>query len=353
MLQQGDDPEEALLYAKLELFHDQVFCFTPKGQVIALPKGATTLDFAYAVHTDIGDQFVGAKINGVRMPIRTPLKNSDVVEIDTSVNAVLPSEWTTLVTTGRARSGIRRRIKRMRLEEQARLGREMAESVFAGAKLEFSPKAIKEAVRKLVGEKGKIEDVLAKVGAGELTVNQLVEAAYPGAALEAEGEIRPAARRAFSPRAAIIGLPPRAPVRMGKCCAPVPGERIVGVRDADGAITVHAIHCETWEREDPPESSLLDLGWNKDSEGAFGFSQVLVTVRNEVGVLSEVAAAIARYGVSIANIKMRNHSADFVDLYIDVEIRNERQLAQMLAGLRAISTVISAERREDFVVERE
>ena len=126
----------------------------------------------------------------------------------------------------------------------------------------------------------------------------------------------------------------------------LPGERIVGIREDDGDIAVHTIACEVWARLDPPESKLIDLSWNKEAEAVFGFTQVIVTVRNEIGVLSEVAAVIARYGVSIANIKMRNQSSDFVDLSIDLEVKNERQLVQMLAGLRTISTVVSAERRE-------
>ncbi len=344
MLQQGDDPEEALRYAKLELFQDQVFAFTPKGQVIALPKGSTPIDFAYAVHTGVGDQFIGAKINGVSKPPRTPLRNGDVVHILTSERAPPPAEWETLAVSGRARSAIRKRIKKMQFEEQVALGRSMAEGVFAGAHLEFSAKAVKAGLARL-GEKS-VDEVLAKVGRGELNVNQLVDAAYPGAAHEAESEIRPAGRKAFKPRIAIVGLTPGVAVKMARCCTPLPGERIVGIREDDGSILVHTIYCETLARLDPPQAQWIDLGWNKETADVFGFSQILVTVRNEIGVLSDVAGVIARYGVSIANIKMKNRSQDFVELYIDVEVKDEKQLTQMLAGLRASTAVLSAERHE-------
>lgn len=343
MLEQGDDPEEALRHAKLELFHDQVFCFTPKGQLISLPKSATSIDFAYALHTKVGDQWVGAKINGVSMPARTPLKNGDMVQILTSENAPVP-EGDKLAVTGRAKAALRRRVNKLKHEEKIELGRKKAEAVFAGAKLDFSPKAVKAALKKLKATR--IEDVLAKVGEDKMTVNELVEAAYPGASTEVEGEIRPAARKKFKPSAAIVGLPAGAKNRMAACCSPVPGERIIGIREDDGDIAVHTIACEIWARSDPPESRLIDLSWNADAEDVFGFTQVIVTVRNEIGVLSDVAAAIARYGVSIANIKMRNQKSDFVDLYIDLEVKNERQLVQMLAGLRAIASVVTAERRE-------
>lgn len=344
MFQHGEDLDEALRYAKLELFQDQVFCFTPKGRVIALPKGATALDFAYAVHTDVGDQCVGAKINSAPRPLRTPLKNGDVVQIIRAENAPPPAEWETIAVTGRARSAIRRRVKKMQRDEQIALGRSIAEGVFAGAHLEFSPKAVREALARL-GEKS-VDDVLAKVGRGDLTVQQLVEAVYPGASHEIESEIRAARDQSFKPRAAIEGLTPGVAVKMARCCSPLPGERIVGIRQDDGAILVHTIHCESLAREDPPQSLWIDLRWRRDSAGVSAFAQIVVTVRNEVGVLSDVAGIIARYGVSIANIKMRNRSQEFVELVVDLEVKDARQLEQLLAGLRASAAVLSAERNE-------
>jgi RelA/SpoT family (p)ppGpp synthetase len=343
MFQQGEDPEEALRYAKLELFQDQVFCFTPRGRVIALPKGATALDFAYAVHTDVGDTTIGAKINGVSKPLRTPLKNGDAVLVLRSENAPVPPEWETMAVTGRARSAIRRRIKKMKRAEHIELGRSMAESVFAGAQLELSPKAITAALVKL-GEKS-VEGVFARVGRGELSVSDLVEAVYPGASHEKEGEIRAAGMTPFRPRLAIDGLPPRVTVTMGRCCAPIPGERIVGIREAD-LVVVHAIDCAVLERDDPTQSQWIDLKWRERSDGVTAYAKIVVTVRNEIGVLSDVAGVIARYGVSIANIRLDNRSTDFVELFIDVAVKDLRQLEQMLAGLRASANVLSANRNE-------
>ncbi|MEZ5897309.1 MAG: bifunctional (p)ppGpp synthetase/guanosine-3',5'-bis(diphosphate) 3'-pyrophosphohydrolase, partial [Parvularculaceae bacterium] len=239
MFQHGDDPEEALRYAKLELFQDQVFCFTPKGRVIALPRAATGLDFAYAVHTDVGDTCIGVKINGVSRPLRTSLKNGDVVLVLRSENAPVPPEWESMAITGRARAAIRRRVKKMQYAEHVELGRSMAENVFAGAKLELSAKAIRAALSRL-NEKT-VDDVFARVGRGDLAVADLVEAVYPGASLETEGEIRAAGMTPFRPRLAIDHLPPGASVTMGRCCAPIPGERIVGIRDDAGDVVVHAI----------------------------------------------------------------------------------------------------------------
>ncbi|MFQ5563624.1 MAG: RelA/SpoT family protein [Parvularculaceae bacterium] len=344
MFQHGDDLDEALRYAKLELFQDQVFCFTPKGRVIALPRGATGIDFAYAVHTDIGDSCIGVKINGVARPLRTALNNGDVVLILRSEKAPPPAEWESIAVTGKARAAIRRRIKKMQRAEHVALGRSIAESVFSGAHLEFSAKAVRAALTRL-GLKT-VEDVLARVGRGDLSVNEVIEAAYPGAAHAAEGEIRAAALRPFKPRVAIEGLTPGVSVIMAGCCTPLPGERIIGIRQDDGSIKVHTIYCETLAREDPPQDRWLDLKWRHDQESTSAFARISVTVRNGVGVLSEIASIIARYGVSIANMKMRNRSKDFIELIMDVELKDAKQLAQMLAGLRASASVISADRNE-------
>ena len=345
MFQHGDDPEEALAYAKLELFQDQVFVFTPKGRVISMPKGATALDFAYAVHTDVGDTCVGAKINGVQKPLRTPLKNGDVVLVLRSDNASPLPEWETMAITGKARSAIRRRIKKMQFAEQVALGRRLAENVFTGAQLEFSRKAVRQALTRL-GEKS-VDNVLAQVGRGEISVSDLVEAVYPGASFDVEAEIRAPGIEPFRPRLAIQGLPPGTPVTMGRCCTPVPGERIVGIRDARDDITVHTIYCDALAVEDPPQDRWVDLKWREEKD-IVAYTQITISARNEIGVLSDIAAIIARYGVSIANIKMDGGGRDFVTLVIDIEVKDSKQLMQLLAGLRASASVMSAERSEPY-----
>ncbi len=342
MFQAGEDPDEALKYAKLELFQDQVFCFTPKGRVIALPKGATPLDFAYGVHTDVGDQCIGAKINGVQRPLRTALNNGDVVEILRSDHAPVPAEWESIAVMGRTRSAIRRRVKKMQHDETVALGRSIAESVFTGANLEFSLKGVREGLKRL--GKSSVDDVLSAIGRGELPVGDLVEAVYPGASIESESEIRGASMSAFRPRLAIAGLTPGVKVEMARCCTPLPGERIVGIRQDDGAIRVHAISCDTLEQEDPPQERWLDLKWRDQEETGGASTRIRATVRNGLGVLSELAGIVARYGVSIVNIRIHNRSREFVDFIMDVELKDARQLAHMLAGLRASPNLIDVER---------
>ena len=343
MFQSGEDPDEALRYAKLELFQDQVFCFTPLSRVIALPKGATPIDFAYAVHTDVGDQCIGAEINGIQRPMRTALNSGDVVNILRSENAPVPAEWETIAITGRARNAIRRRIKKMQYDEHLALGRSIAESVFTGAHLQFSIKGVRSGLKKL-GKKS-VEDVLVSIGRGDLSVSTLIEAVYPGATMESDREVRAGGLHRFKPLVAIAGLPPGVPVTMARCCTPIPGERIVGIREEGGGVTVHTIYCDVLAEEDPPQNRWIDVKWrDREDEVITAFARVVVTVRNGVGVLSEVAGIIARYGVSIANIALRNRSKEFFDLIMDVEVNDARQLTQALAGVRASINVISAER---------
>ena len=344
MFQHGDDPEEALRYAKLELFQDQVFCFTPKGRVISLPKGSTSLDFAYAVHTDIGDSCIGAEINGSQRPLRTPLKNGDVVKVLRSDNAPAPAEWETIAITGKARTAVRRRIKLMQYKEHRALGRSIAESVFSHEHLQFSLKAVRGALKRL--NLKSVDDVLVAIGRGDLSTNELIDAVYPGAAHSGDGEIRVASLKEFKPRLAISGLTPGVQVRMASCCNPIPGERIVGIRGDDGVIMVHTIYCETLAKEDPPQSRWLDLNWRENDDETSAFAKIYITVHNGIGVLSEIAGIIARYGISIASIDLRNRSTEFIDFVMDVEVKDARQLSLALAGLRATASVIAADRQE-------
>ena len=347
MFQHGEDLDEALAYAKLELFQDQVFVFTPKGRVIALTKGATALDFAYAVHTDIGDTCVGAKINNAQRQLRTPLKNGDVVQVLRSDNASVPLDWEKIAVTGKARAAIRKRIKKMEHDEQTALGQRLAENIFASAQLQFSEKALRQALPKL--EQETVDHALAALGRGEFSAHFLLEAVYPGAGHDGvEGEIRTAGAEPFRPRQAIDGLPPGVPTIMGQCCTPVPGERIVGIRDHDNAVTVHTIYCQILERDDPDQSKWLDLKWREEAEAIKAITRITITMRNELGVLSEVAGIIARYGVSVISINMEQGAQDFVTIRVRIEVKNQRQLMQLLAGLRAAASVLSAERNEDY-----
>ena len=198
MLAEGDTPEEFLEHTKLELFQDQVFCFTPKGRLIALPRGATPIDFAYAVHTDVGDTCVGAKINGRTMPLMTELHNGDEVEIVCSKAQVPPAAWESMVVTGKARSAIRRATRAAVRRQYAGLGRRILERAFERAKRPYSDELMKAILPRLA--QNNLEDMLAAVGRGEIPSANVLKAAYPD-----HKEERPAPRRVRAARRAGSG----------------------------------------------------------------------------------------------------------------------------------------------------
>ncbi|MEL6111690.1 MAG: bifunctional (p)ppGpp synthetase/guanosine-3',5'-bis(diphosphate) 3'-pyrophosphohydrolase [Pseudomonadota bacterium] len=346
---QGEDPDEALKYAKLELFQDQVFCFTPKGRVIALPKGSSALDFAYAVHTDIGDSCIGVEINKRSRPLRTALTNGDVVRVLRADNARPPAEWEDIAFTGRARTAIRRRLKELEYSDQIAMGRRVAESAFSGAKLDFSPKAVKQALERL--NIASTDEVLAQVGRGDLSVTALVEAIYPGAPPISENEVRAASAGALVDAKSIVaGITPGFAASLAPCCRPIPGDRIVGIKSIPGDsprhLHVHTIFCKTLARRDPALDRWVDLRWRSDQSAYRAASSIKMTVHNEVGGLSEIASIIARYGVSVTNISFINRTPDFFDLVIDVGVKDLKTLTQLLTALRASRITISVERDE-------
>ncbi|MEM6852284.1 MAG: RelA/SpoT AH/RIS domain-containing protein, partial [Pseudomonadota bacterium] len=356
MLDHGDDPEEFLEHAKLELFQDQVFCFTPKGRLIDLPRGATPLDFAYAVHTRVGDTCVGARVNGQHVPLRTRLRNGDMVEILRSSQGRLPENWASIVATGKARSAIRRLLRRSEQREHAKLGRELAEAAFEREGYQLTEKAIGEALAKL-----RLPDAAAvfdHVGRGALSVEELLDAVYPGRErIDATGPVAPQRKACIGPEGTIgavapdlfmMGLGPGERAAMAPCCCPVPGDRIVGVLGEDGEVAVHTIDCEALARSDPPQDLWRDLRWRMEECARINaIGRLVLTVRNEPGVLGAVTGLFAGYDANIANVRFTDREVDFFEIAVDLEVADDRRLAQIMAGLRAAEEVISVERPRD------
>jgi GTP pyrophosphokinase len=345
MLQQGDDASEFLEHAKMELFQDQVFCFTPKGRVIALPQGATPIDFAYALHTDIGESCVGARINGLTRPLRTPLRNGDIVRVLRSENAPIPENWESMVVTGRARSGIRRRVKALKRAEQLKLGQRILASEFSAHGLPLSPSEdIAGIALKKLGFKS-VEDVQVAVGALELSAKAVRLATFPGME-ELAGAEAETARKPLRPAGAVHleGLTRGVTVKMSTCCSPLPGERIIGLPEEGGRVAVHRIDCEELGRTSIPEDDWIDLRWRDGMEGEF-VAPIIVTVNNRAGALAHVATMLARYGSDISYIKMGQRNLEFGDMILDITVKSARHLANVLTGLRTSEHVLSAQRR--------
>ena len=358
----GDDSERFLEHTKLELFHDQVFCFTPKGRLIALPRGATAIDFAYAVHTDIGNSAVGCKINGRIAPLISVLQNGDEVLISRSERSAPPAAWDSVVVTGRARAAIRRATREAAKAQFGGLGRQIVERAFERAGKKFSEAKLKAALPRLA--RASADDVFIGVGRGEIYSTDVVRAVHPD--FKEERKAGPAVPENESgwfglPKAVdlvfrvpgksdpasvlpVRGIDLNTTVRFAPKGGAVPGERIVGIRGPEG-ITIYPIHSPALiEYNDEPEL-WLDVRWDLENAPKAVYStQIVVTMLNEPGALGVIATTIGEYGANIDTVSSSANGADFRELRIDVQVRDIQHLNAILSELRGKSVVHKVER---------
>jgi len=360
LLEQGATPEEFLDNTKLELFQDQVFCFTPKGHLIALPRGATPVDFAYAVHSNIGNRCVGAKIHGRIRPLKSELKNGDIVEILTSTVERPNPEWENFVVTGKARYTIRKFIRASEVEEFVQLGQSLAERAFAEHGQKFTKKAIKQALKRL--ELSSDDEVYEALGRGELRPRRVLEAAFPGLDFDAEAEGMPKSKKKAPKKQRgnekkpipIRGLTPGIAVHLGQCCHPIPGDRIVGIVEPGHGVKVHTIDCETLQRVQDDPDGWLDLSWDeRKKSNIVPVGRIKLSVLNQRGTLGTITTVIADNGGNISNFKIEDRGALLFEIIVDVEVEDLKHLTQIIAALRAALPVQSAERARGWVSEDE
>ncbi|MHA1566506.1 MAG: RelA/SpoT family protein, partial [Alphaproteobacteria bacterium] len=347
ILESAAGPEEFLEHTKLEMFHDQVFCFSPKGDVYALPQGATCIDFAYAVHSEVGDHCVGAKVNGSMVPLRVALQNGDQVEILTSSKQTPSPEWEQIVVTGKARSRIRRFVQREQQEQYVSLGRNILEKAAAKAKRDLSEAVLGKVLEPL--QSAHVNEIYARVGEGLITAREVIDQVYPESkrlipSLGLGRRSRPKTKGGEH-AVPIRGLIPGMALHLAKCCYPLPGDRIVGIVTTGKGVTVHTIDCDTLANFSDSPERWLDVAWDVDGEqGATQVSRLLVVLINEPGSLGELASVIATHEGNISNLKFTNRTADFFDMMVDVEVRDAKHLANIVGALRAAPAIVSVSR---------
>ena len=346
LLEHGGDVEELVEHAKLEMFLDQVFVFTPKGALISLPRGAMPLDFAYAVHTNVGDTAVGVKINGELKPLRTLLQNGDVVEIVRGPKAGPPPDWQSLTATGRARSAIRRHIRHTEREEFIRLGKAAIEQAFQRAGKDLAGLSLRPALDRFAVASE--EDLQEGVGRARISATEVLEAVFPG--LKDSERAAATERRRIEDKGARLyvrggGLTPGVSLHFGECCSPVPGDRIVGILEPDKGLTVHTIDCPRLAAFEDHEEVWQDLHWTPEAErNTVSHGRLIATIRNAPGVLGQVCTIIGDAGGNILNLRMHLRQADFFDVELDLEVVDAKHLTHMAAALRACPSVETVER---------
>jgi len=349
ILEHASNPEEFLEHTKLEMFQDQVFCFTPKGDLIALPSGATPVDFAYAVHSEVGDTCVGAKVNGRMVPLRAQLRNGDQVEIITSRAQTPSPDWESFIVSGKAKARIRRFIRQEEREQYGELGRQMLQKAFRQEGYEFTEKALEGVLKKFKVDG--VADLFAAVGQGNRGAREVLTAVFPGVKeAEKNDVVVPIARarsrqsKAKDSAVPIKGLIPGMAVHFAHCCHPLPGDRIVGIVTTGKGVTVHTIDCETLASfQDTPER-WVDLAWDVvDGEG-HQLGRLHVVIANEPGSLGTLSTIIGKNQGNISNLKITNRSVDFFEMLIDVEVTDVKHLTNIIAALRATPVITSVER---------
>jgi len=335
IVDESHDAEELLEHTKLAIYQDRIFAFTPKGQLLQLPKGSTPVDFAYALHSDLGSFAVGAKINGRHMPLRTALNNGDVVEVIKSRNASPQLAWLGFVVTGKARAAIRRAVRAKERAEVATIGRKLYDQIIERLPSKIGKKAVKDAVKRL--GLANEEELMIAIGTAKIEDRAVMEALVPGSTKHmAEPENWPKQDRAISIRGLTAGMA----FHLAECCHPVPGDRIVGIRQPGTGVEVHSIDC--LKLASGVDADWLDLSWGERTTGAVG--RVRVVLYNRPGTLAEAAGIFAGNRANIAALENASRDELFSTYEIDLDVNDLAHLTRIVSALRASDAVAEAER---------
>lgn len=351
ILEHAPEPEEFLEHTKLEMYSDQVFCFTPKGDLIALPRGATPVDFAYAVHTEIGDHCVGAKVDGRLVQLRYRLQNGDQVEIITARNATPSPAWERFVVTGKARARIRRFLRMRQRATHIEQGREALQKAARAEGLTLGEARLERALEPL--RQKTVDDLLAAVGEGSLAPRTVLEAIYPELKREAPARAGkpaglPSLRRPQTPPPVdcpIIGLEPGIAFHLTGCCRPIPGDPIVGIVRTGRGVSIHRAECPLLSRSADLAGRAIDLAWNDRAPLPRAIARLGVTTIDKPGVLGAVSTAIGRQNANIVDLKFGRRSGELVELLLDIEVSGLSQLQQIMGALTALDVVCGVERK--------
>ena len=330
--------EEFLEDTKMELFHDQVFCFTPKGRIIALPKGATPLDFAYAVHTEVGNSCAGARVNGNITPIRTVLRNGDEVEIIRAEGQLPSANWESIVVTGKARAAIRHHLRENEHLAHIKTGREIIASVFQAEKKSNDDNHLERALVPFECET--LDDLYAMVGAGQVSGTEVFRKVYPdqkspGMLVTALNAITSKVGSDGNKNAPVIGGDSLSAIKFAPETFPLPGDRIVGIMTPGEGVMVYPISSPLLQDYEAELDRWLPLKWDDEaSHGRMYDTRLSLTVANKIGALAIISRTIGEFGANISNLSMNQRDEDFCLLEMDLEVRDLNHVKEIISALR-------------------
>ena len=339
--------EEFIEHTKLEMYDDQVFCFTPKGELVALPKGATSVDLAYALHSDLGNTCAGCKINGRIMPLKTKLENGDQVEITTSKNQVPSIAWEKFVVTGKAKSEIKKFIRMQQRKEYVSLGKEILIKLFEKQEKSLNEEELRGYLE--IFHKKNLSDLYLAVGEGTINRDDILKAIHGKNKISFK-KLRDKfsffsfkkSDKSEQSSISIRGMVPGVAIKFANCCNPIPGDQIIGVLRQDEGLVVHTSDCDTLESKNSKD--LVEVSWDKDSNESKHVVRIKMIISNTPNSLATICAVIAKQNCNISNIKMVSRTEDFFELFLDLEVMGITQLSNILAALRAKECIHNVER---------
>jgi len=347
ILEHTSDPEEFLQNTKLAMYYHQVFCFTPKGSVIALPKGATPIDFAYAVHSEIGHHCVGAKVNGRIVPLKTKLENGDQVEVMTSKHQTPSPSWEQIVVTGKARSEIRKFIHSQEINQYVSLGSTILERTLKAQGISDITLELEKVVKAL--NKNSIEDLYLSVGEGSISREDVLKhikgpSKNPIKSTLSFLGLGKITKHRESNAVPIHGLIPGMAMHFAGCCHPLPGDTIIGVTHTGKGITIHTSDCEMLNNFTSTPERLIALTWSSNASMVPYVTRLKIILSNHPGALAALSSVIAKEQSNITNLRITARSYDFFEMTIDVEVKNIEHMEKIIIALQGLHEMHSVER---------
>ena len=339
LMDNSSSQEELIENSKIKLFQNNIYVFSPKGDVIELPLNATPIDFAYSIHSQVGDKCVAAKINGKLQPLKTILKNGDQVEILTSDQSQPSLIWERFAVTSKVKSHLRRFMRSKKMDEHISFGKEILLNQFKKENIEFSENAIDNVLNDFNCKN--IDNLYEQIGSGSITAMVVLKKIFPELNFSKKMKKNDFENQSIKLKGLTIGMS----YNLAGCCSPIKGDKIVGIVTAGIGVSIHTVDCETLNSYSDSPERWLDVEWEYDNESELIFtSRINIILTNKAGSLGKVTNAIAKNNGNISNINFASRRHDFYDIVIDIEVRDKNHLNNIIAALRLISEVSSLER---------
>ena len=339
LMDNSSSQDELIENSKIRLFQDNIYVFSPKGDVMELPKNATPVDFAYSIHSEIGDKCVAAKINGRLQPLKTKLKNGDQVEILTSDHSQPSPLWERFAVTSKVKSQIRRFTRSKKIDEHITFGKEILINQFINENIEFSENAVDKVLSQFNCKLR--ENLYELIGSGSITAVSVIKRIFPELKISSKKKKLNQSSQPIKLKGLTMGMS----YHLAGCCSPITGDNIVGIVTAGLGVSVHTVDCDTLHSYSDSPERWLDISWEKDNKNdQLLITRIKIILTNKAGSLGKVTTIIAKNNGNISNINFTNRKTDFFEIIIDIEVRNKNHLNNIIAALRLLSEISSLER---------